>query len=206
MRGTLSLGISGTAKGVHQMINLKTKRLSRRLVISLGCAAAAIYITMVTVTLAHLESLSGQIPFDLRPFGYNRAVAAAFLDALGAEGRAYYLTRQIPLDMAYPALLALTLGAVIAGLSRSLHLRGSARIGIALTLCVAACDYAENAAISAMIVQWPELPNTLAVAASCATVSKSVLTVGVVSWVMVLCLLWANQRRRKSTAFKSTRH
>ena len=78
--------------------------------IAIGAAllAASVYFTMVSVTLAHLAAVSGQMPFDMRPFGYGPIDAAMLLDALGADGREYYLSFQIPLDTLYPALLALT--------------------------------------------------------------------------------------------------
>ena len=68
-----------------------------------------IYLVMVLGTLRHLTDLAGVLPFDLRPTGYSQVDAEGLLEALGESGRQYYLTRQIPLDTLYPALLALTL-------------------------------------------------------------------------------------------------
>ena len=45
--------------------------------------AASVYLAMVSVTLAHLEVVSGQVPFDMRPFGYSPTEAATLLDAFG---------------------------------------------------------------------------------------------------------------------------
>ena len=77
-----------------------------------GTAATAVYLAMVLGTLPALEAQAGMMPFDLRPTGYSTDTALALLRALGAEGRFYYLTRQLPLDTLYPALMALTLSSL----------------------------------------------------------------------------------------------
>ena len=78
-----------------------------------GLIGASIYLLMINVTLAHIEMVSGHVPFDMRPFGYGPTEATTLLEALGMEGRKYYLSHQIPLDTLYPAILALTLIATI---------------------------------------------------------------------------------------------
>ena len=78
-----------------------------------GLIAASIYWVMISVTLAHIEAVSGQTPFDMRPAGYGPTQAAALLEALGGDGRDYYLRRQLTLDTLYPAMLALTMIATI---------------------------------------------------------------------------------------------
>ena len=80
-----------------------------RLAIVFGVLAAVVYSIIVTVTLTRLEAISGLSPFDMRPLGYDTEQAMVLLEALGEEGRAYYLNRQIILDTFYPALLALAL-------------------------------------------------------------------------------------------------
>lgn len=87
---------------------ITTKRYGRQAAL-FGLAATGIYLSMIYGSLTHLEGLSGQRPFDMRPGGYTFSQAHSLLDALGVSGRGFYLTRQIPLDLIYPALLALTL-------------------------------------------------------------------------------------------------
>ena len=74
-----------------------------------GTAAALVYALMVGGTLPALEHMAGQPVFDLRPRGYDQATAQSILQNLGAQGRRFYLMRQIPLDLVYPGLMALTL-------------------------------------------------------------------------------------------------
>ena len=141
-----------------------------------GASAAAVYLTMLTVTLPHLEAVSGHVPFDMRPAGYGPEEARALLTALGREGRSYYVTRQILLDTFYPALLALTL----ANLFRLLGSHGVqgrlAGAGIVVSWMAAGFDYAENAGIYAMLSLWDTLPDGLVYLTAVASVSKSACT------------------------------
>lgn len=149
--------------------------------IGFGVFGAGLYLAMTGITLAHLEAASGHAPFDMRPFGYGPREAAALLGALGDEGRAYYLTRQIPLDMVYPAILALTLILTITWVRRTVPGDWITRTGVILAISAAAFDYAENLGIAAMILSWPDLPDALIHTASTATVAKSAATSAAVS-------------------------
>ena len=141
-----------------------------------GLMAASIYLLMINVTLAHLEAVSGHVPFDMRPFGYGATEAAQLLEALGVDGRAYYLSHQIALDTLYPAMLALTLIATICWLGQRMTNRKLVRFGIALSVGSALFDYVENLGIAAMIWTWPEMSAPLVYATSSATILKSALT------------------------------
>ncbi|MDU8945919.1 hypothetical protein [Ovoidimarina sediminis] len=122
-----------------------------------GLIGASIYLMMINVTLAHIEEVSGHVPFDMRPFGYGSIEAAMLLEALGVEGRAYYLTHQIALDTLYPAMLTLTLIATICWFGQRMPNRKLVRYGIALSVGSALFDYAENLGIATMIWSWPEV-------------------------------------------------
>lgn len=168
---------------------MMTSNLSRRYgmaAISFGLVGAIIYLLMINVTLAHIEAVSGQVPFDMRPLGYGLHEAAQLLDGLGENGRRYYLTHQIPLDTAYPAFLALTLISVIWWLGLRLPNRTTVRVGIVFSVAAAVFDYTENLGVAVMISSWPNLPSGLVYATSTATVLKSSLTVAAVSTVFLL--------------------
>ncbi|PRY26951.1 hypothetical protein CLV78_1011056 [Aliiruegeria haliotis] len=153
--------------------------LSRHIgVIAIGCGVigASIYLLMIKVTLAHIEAVSGYVPFDMRPIGYSPADAATLLEALGAEGRAYYLSYQILLDTLYPAALALTLIATLLWIGQRISGSMLVRFGIALSASSALFDYIENLGIVAMIWSWPSISVPLVNAASTATIVKSVIT------------------------------
>jgi hypothetical protein len=161
--------------------------------IAIGAAllATSVYFTMVSVTLAHLEVVSGQVPFDMRPFGYGPSDAATLLDALGAGGRDYYLSFQIPLDTLYPALLALTLSSTICWFGQRMPSRRLVRLGVAFAVGTALFDYIENLGIVAMIHGWPDVTGSLVYAASTATIAKSVVTTLAVMLTLATGFIWA---------------
>lgn len=163
--------------------------------VGFGLAAATVYSLMITVTLSHLEAISGHVPFDMRPLGYGPQVAAALLEGLGAEGRSFYLTRQIPLDTAYPALLALTLVATICWFGQRIPKNRLVRIGVFLSVGSALFDYAENLGIIAMIWSWPDVSALLVYAVSTATIVKSALTTIAVSVTLCIGFVWMRQPR-----------
>jgi len=155
-----------------------------------GLIATVIYVAMISVTLAHIEAVSGQISFDMRPLGYHPNDAAALLEALGAEGRAYYLSYQIALDTVYPAMLALTLIAMICWFGRRMPGSKLVRAGIILSVGCAVFDYLENIGIAAMIWSWPEVSVPLVYATSTATILKSALTTLAVLLALLIGFLW----------------
>lgn len=168
--------------------------------IGCGLIATVIYVLMITVTLAHIETISGQVSFDMRPFGYGPSDAATLLEALGAEGREYYLSRQIPLDTLYPALLALTLSSTVCWFGRRMPNRIIVRLGVAFAVGSALFDYAENLGIVAMIYGWPDVSGSMVYAASTATIAKSVMTTLAVLLALATGLIWARLPKADAAA------
>jgi len=160
-----------------------------------GLVATSIYLLMINITLAHIKAVSGYDPFDMRPLGYSPAEAATLLEALGVEGRAYYLSHQIALDTLYPAMLGLTLIATICWLGQRLPNSKLVRFGIAFSVVGALFDYLENLGIVAMIWSWPQLSELLVYATSTATIAKSVSTTAAVLLMLLVGLCWARQSK-----------
>lgn len=160
--------------------------------IAIGAAliAATIYMLMINVTLAHIEEVSGYTPFDMRPLGYGPTEAATLLEALGVDGRAYYFSRQIPLDTLYPAMLALTMIATILWFGQRMPESKIVRLGVALSVGSALCDYIENLGIIALIWSWPDVSVPLVNAASTATIAKSALTTLAVLLTLFTGFFW----------------
>lgn len=179
-------GMCGIGQGVYKMTNRILSKHIGMIAVGSGAIAASIYLLMMSVTLAHIEAVSGQIPFDMRPFGYGPTEAAAILDALGMDGRAYYLRRQIALDTVYPPMLALTMIATICWLGQRMPNKKLVRLGIALSVVSALFDYVENIGIVAMIWNWPEVSVPLIYSASSATVLKSVSTTLAVGLIILV--------------------
>ena len=172
------------------MFNTLLSKYAGTAAVGFGLIATVIYVAMISVTLAHIEAVSGQISFDMRPLGYHPNDAAALLEALGAEGRAYYLSYQIALDTVYPAMLALTLIAMICWFGRRMPGSKLVRAGIILSVGCAVFDYLENIGIAAMIWSWPEVSVPLVYATSTATILKSALTTLAVLLALLSGFLW----------------
>lgn len=173
------------------MIDRIWTRHAGRAAVCTGIIGAAIYLIMITVTLAHIEAVSGHRPFDMRPIGYSPQDAAALLEGLGVEGRQYYLQRQIPLDILYPVLLALALISAMRWFGKRIANDQLVRLGIILSVGAALCDYAENLGIVVMIRSWPDFSDASVYASSAASISKSVLTTAALMCLMLIGGLWA---------------
>ncbi|GAA6207146.1 hypothetical protein NBRC116601_04390 [Cognatishimia sp. WU-CL00825] len=176
-------------------------RLLRRnlgLVLVLSClGAVAIYGVMVQVTLAQLQSLSGLVPLDMRPMGYRGDAVRALFEALGAPGRAYYLTRQIPLDLVYPALMGLSLVTANMWFGVRLGQGRFLRFASVVAGLAALADYLENLGIVVMIQCWPEVPSAVIRLSSSATIAKSGLTTVAVLCTLYVILRWAISALRR---------
>lgn len=171
------------------MIRIQSKHIGM-IAVGAGLTGAILYTLMIKVTLAHIQDISGHPPFDMRPFGYAPTDAATLLSALGADGRAYYLRHQIPLDTLYPAMLSLTLIATIFWFRQRMPNSKLVRLGVVFSVGSALFDYLENLGISAMIWSWPNVSTSLVYAASTATIAKSALTTSAVVLVLIMGLLW----------------
>lgn len=149
-----------------------------RIVLFSLISSLAIYLVMVLITLPHLQQLAGELkPFDLLPQGYDAAYAMSFLEAIKDAGRSYYLYRQIPLDLIYPALFAFTFAIMwLWLLSKSNDVPAAWRWGALLPMLAGISDYIENGLIIAMLYSYPEISEFLVSAASFSTIFKSITT------------------------------
>ena len=150
----------------------------------------ATYATMLWWSLPTVAGAAGGlVPFDMRPGGYSFAEAQEFLSALTPEGANFYVKSQQKLDLAYPALLALTLFfAIAAKLPRRIGAWRWLVAGIALP--VAAFDYLENHSVAQMVDAGPTgITMHLVATASQWTVSKAGASTLAMTLLLIL-LLW----------------
>ena len=134
--------------------------------------ASGIYLAMALWSVPFIaDEAGGRAPFDMRPMGYSLNDAKSFLGALSQEGRAFYLDVQQKLDIAYPAVLGLTL---ILGLQLALRPPWGTVFGT-VALMATAADYFENYLVAGMLQTAPEALDAATVqVASFLTMSKSV--------------------------------
>jgi len=169
--------------------------------ISFGLALI-VYAFMVLNTLPGIATYAeGAVAFDMRPGGYSFEEAQGFLAKLGDEGRHYYLTRQLVLDIFYPAFLAMALFGFLKMLADSAKgiWKKALIIGAYTSFVCAAFDYAENILIVNMLVS-EKIQMSLVSAASWMTIGKSLGTTSVFCVVLVglIAKLLQNVKRRVS--------
>ncbi|WP_294227348.1 hypothetical protein [uncultured Shimia sp.] len=111
-------------------------------------AATAIYLVMVFWTMPTIsDAAGGMVPFDMRPFGYTAQEARNFLTSLTADGRDFYLSVQLRLDLIYPALLGIML---IVGF-QNLFERPWSMVFSFVALIMVSADYLENYMVATML-------------------------------------------------------
>jgi hypothetical protein len=158
----------------------------------LVAATGVIYAAMAVWSLPYIaREAGGLLPFDLRPLGYSVGEAKAFLGKLTTEGRTLYLNVQHRLDLAFPALLAATLGWMAFCVPPPG--RRAVRWAVAaFAIAGMVADYAENASVAAMLALPADaVPDALIASASRWTLAKSLgatvaLSLGVVLVIRAL--------------------
>jgi len=146
------------------------------LVTALLAGNGVLWAVMFFGTLAHLQALAGgDAPFDIRPLGYSYKGARSFLDAIGEQGRAFYLHPQLILDTIYPPFYAVSRGLALWWLTIPGRLYDGAVpqrwrwTVVAMPIVMAICDGVENVGIAKMLWTWPDLSPGLVQISSFAT-------------------------------------
>jgi hypothetical protein len=178
--------------------------LSGYWVLVIMITSIALWAFMIFGTLAHLRQLAGGLdPFDTRPFGYGISQARAFLDALGADGRDFYVNVQLRLDAIYPATYAVSRGMVLWWLTASGRLRDTPvpillRVALLIpTAATAGFDYAENIQIGRMLAAGPTVDASVIETASRMTVCKSFSAAANEAGIIILAVAAAMRWRRR---------
>jgi hypothetical protein len=159
------------------------------------------YAAMLMITIPKIMEFSGglKIP-DMMPRGYDANHINSLFSALESEGRAYYLYRQIPLDMVYPALFAISYSLIMAFFLKKLNrLNSFLFITCLLPLIAGLADYAENLGIIMMLDSYPKISQLLISTTSVFSFIKSIsTTIYFISLIMVLIVLGYRAIKMKS--------
>ncbi len=136
--------------------------------------------------------------FDMSPAGYSYDEAIVLLQSLGLEGRNAYLTIQIPIDLVYPGLFAISYALLITWVLKQ-FLPGQSKLFFFAFVPVFAgiFDYLENATVAAMLNGFPDISEGLVTTASSFTIAKSGLTTLFFVGLIVALVYWAIWRLRK---------
>ena len=136
--------------------------------------------------------------FDMSPTGYSYDDAIILLQSLGREGRNAYLAVQIPIDLVYPGLFAISYGLLITWVLKKFLPRQSRLFFFAFVPVFAGIfDYLENAAVVAMLNGFPDISEAIVTSASSFTIAKSGLTTLFFVGLLVALVYWAIWRLRK---------
>ena len=148
-------------------------------IVAAAAAAATILLTMFLITLPYLRHFGGHAGnFDTLIWGYDADHAQAILDGLGAAGRDYYANVQLPLDMIFPAIFALSSGLILWWLTKPGRLVAGTmsrvwRIAILSVHVLAAfAEYVENFGIAEMLAARRPLADSLVRVTYTATLLK----------------------------------
>jgi len=159
-------------------LNVLKKLAFGKTVFILFTMTMAIYLLMLLYSIPMVESFAPNTAlFDLSPSGYSYSQAISLLEELGDEGRAIYLSRQLPLDFVYPGLFAISYTLLLIWLF-SKSIKDTSRIFYLAFIPVLGgmFDYLENIYIIRMINSFPDLSPRLVQVASTFTLLKSVFT------------------------------
>lgn len=137
-----------------------------------------IYIFMLAVTIPKTMVFSkGLKLLDMMPMGYSAQYIKTLFDTLGEEGRNVYLYNQIPVDMIYPGLFAISYFFLMGYfLHKFQKLNPSYFLLTLLPVLAGIADYLENFGIVTMIYNYPELSELSMNLTNIFTIVKSVVT------------------------------
>ena len=163
---------------MNRFVKFIDNHASGKKVLILFLLTNIIYVFMLTLTIPAIMAYSGDMKLlDMMPLGYDSEYIKTLFNTLGANGRNINLSRQIPADMIYPFLFAisycLVLGYFLKILSR---LNSLYFLFCLLPLIAGVADYMENIGIIAMLISYPGLSETTMTLTSIFTVIKSMAT------------------------------
>ena len=163
---------------MNRFVKFIDNHASGKKVLILFLLTNIIYVFMLTLTIPAIMAYSGDMKLlDMMPLGYDSEYIKTLFNTLGANGRNIYLSWQIPADMIYPFLFAisycLVLGYFLKILSR---LNSLYFLFCLLPLIAGVADYMENIGIIAMLISYPSLSETTMTLTSIFTVIKSMAT------------------------------
>ena len=172
---------------MEKLIRLLQKYGTGKVVSLLLIVTMAVYLTMLLYTIpAVIAFAPDMMLFDLLPTGYTPEYAASLLAALGAEGRATYLTLQLPLDFLYPGLFAITYSLLLTWLFSKAAVADSKIFYFSLVpILTGLFDYIENGFIVLLLRSYPDISSSIVELASFFTLLKSGF-----STVFFILLFW----------------
>lgn len=180
-----------------QKVKFQTKELVYRnikgkKVLILFVITNLVYAFMLMVTIPMVMNFSdGMKLFDMMPMGYDPSYAVSLLEKLGVEGRNAYLYRQIPVDLIYPFLFAISYGVLLGYLLNKVNgLKNNYFYLCLVPVFAGFFDYMENFGIVNMILSYPDLWVPAIHLTNFFTIMKSLLSTINFSVLIVLLIIF----------------
>jgi hypothetical protein len=165
------------------------KNITGKRVLIFFMLANVVYVYMLTVTIPKVMLFSGGMKLpDMMPTGYNPEYMNSLLNQLGQEGRNAYLFHQIPVDMVYPLLFAISWSLVLAWFLKKLNKHNTQLIYLSILPVLAGLfDYLENIGMIIILNTCPGNSNILSQVTNVFTILKSLFsTLFFISLIIVL--------------------
>jgi len=157
-------------------------------------------------TIPTLAGIANAPIFDMRVSGYAQAEAVAYLTALGAEGRWFYLTRHVSADTALALVEAAAIMLIILRVTRpgarfALPVPQVAhRAMLAALLLMLLFDLGENALVAHMLVTATPGPAQVALASTLTQTKWVAISLSLAIAVMLPLAAWLRGRRRHAAS------
>ena len=137
-----------------------------------------VYTFMLMLTIPKTMAFANGIKLlDMMPTGYDFDYVNKLFSALGEKGRETYLTSQIPIDMIYPLLFAVTYSLVMVYFLNKINKLNTPYIYLRnLPIIAAIADYFENFGIISLLNSYPDITETSVSITSLFSVIKSIST------------------------------
>jgi hypothetical protein len=184
------------------MKKLIKRNLNGNKVLFLFIATNIVYAFMLIVTIPKVMSFAGGMKLlDMMPTGYSVEYVDSLFNALGENGRHAYLFNQLPVDMIYPGLFAISYCLVLAYFLNKLGKLESPLFYLCiLPIFSGLSDYCENIGIIIMLKSYPKNSGLLSQVTSVFSILKSFSTTiyFIVLTIALIALAWQSFKPKKS--------
>ena len=137
-----------------------------------------VYAFMLIITIPKTMTFSnGMKLLDMMPAGYDSEYINRLFEALGENGTNVYLYNQIPVDMIYPFLFAISYCLLIAYFLKKINKLNSLFFYLCFLPVIAGiADYLENFGIISMLINYPNLSQISMTTTNVFSITKSLIT------------------------------
>ncbi|WP_297691902.1 hypothetical protein [uncultured Eudoraea sp.] len=186
---------------MNKLRELIAKNIAGKKVAFLFVLTNLIYAFMLLVTIPKTVAYSGGMKLlDMMPQGYGSEYVNELFGKLGQEGRDAYLFNQIPVDMIYPLLFAITYSLLIAYFLKKLDKLNTSFFFLCLIPIIAGiADYLENIGIVTMLNSYPDLSvaqiSTTNIFSIIKSVSTTLFFIVLIVIIILVAIKWLKLKR-----------